>query len=301
MVQILQAYKEERGIFLEFLTSGIEISTLVTDYKDKAPQQIIEEGFNSISGFVEKDCIRRGVPFDNELPQFVDELKELVLGGIYDVEYLEGSLPLTFNLNCIGVTALDNHEELTSKCKLTTNVGVLTGASLTINVTAPATVLIKAIYNGLEDVKQCSITFVSLEEQAAREQARKKAEEEMLAAQLAAAKTQKIKELDTACNNDILSGFTCTVKGEVRAFGFDMNDQMNLTGKLTMLNANPSIDTVTWKCKGLEGQLDNYTREEFNQICVAADDAKTAKIGTFWTKKNAVLAATTIEEVNEIV
>lgn len=301
MVQILQAYKEPRGIFLEFLVNEIQISSLVTNCEGKTAQEIITEGFDLITPAVEQECVRLGVEFDSELPIFIDDVVRMEVIGAYPVECLQGTDPLVINFSALAITKLGNEMNVTEYCSFSTNLGVISRNTLTLTVTESTAALITGKYQQFANSAQLPVTFISFEQQDERAAERARHEAEMLAAQLASAKQSKIVELDASCSSEILSGFVCNIKGEDRAFGFDLNDQMNLTGKLTMLNANPSIESVIWKCKGLEGQLDVYSTEEFNQICVAADAAKTAKIGTFWTKKNAVLAAMTVEEVNEIV
>lgn len=114
-------------------------------------------------------------------------------------------------------------------------------------------------------------------------------------------KEVKIAELDSKCNKDILSGFVCNIKSEDRLFGYDYDDQFNLTGKLARLSADLSITEVTWKCKGLDGIVDTYTRDEFLTICESADDVKTKKMAKFWTLKSQVLNSTTIEELDSSV
>lgn len=299
MNKILDCYRRKDGLYFNFEISGIEISTVTQETGE--PNDIIEKAFNSVLKLVKDECERKDIPFDETIPTMEDKIMELRLLGLNNLTFIEGQSDIEFSIRCVADTLFGISTNVTNQAKITCSCGVLDNGILTVSPKESTSVDLIAEYNNLVCNTSCYITYKTLEQ--VKEENRQAEEQEKLRKEkeLADAKIMKINELDTACNNDILSGFVCNIKGEDREFGFNINDQMNLTGKLTMLNANPNIGTVIWKCNGLEGQLDSYTRAEFNQICLSADETKTLKIGKFWQKKNLVLNATTKEEIDEII
>lgn len=110
-------------------------------------------------------------------------------------------------------------------------------------------------------------------------------------------KAVKLGELNTACNTDILSGFTSNALGADNVYDFDTDDQINLGGMLNAITAGFVTDSVMWKASGYPQA---HTIDQFKLVFVHGMQHKNSKIGKYWTLKGQVLAATTQEEINAI-
>lgn len=108
----------------------------------------------------------------------------------------------------------------------------------------------------------------------------------------------KIAQLDYFCNKTILSGFNSSVLGESHLYGFDTEDQSNLSGALSLMNANPSLVEIEWKPKNELPVI--HSREQFIQLCTDSFIFKQSQIGKYWFLKTQALSSTTKEEVNNI-
>lgn len=113
-------------------------------------------------------------------------------------------------------------------------------------------------------------------------------------------KPNKIAELDQKCNQTILAGFTSSALGVAHQYGFSTDDQANLTGRLTLINANPSYpEPFDWKTLDT-GPLP-HTKAQFIQVCTDGDSFKGGQIAKYWQLKAQVEAATTTDEVDAII
>jgi 4-alpha-glucanotransferase len=76
-------------------------------------------------------------------------------------------------------------------------------------------------------------------------------------------KAAKITQLDRACTDAIFEGFYSDADGEMKFYGFEKQDQDNLTAYLTGINAGLQT-TVLWKEKG--GFPKSYTIDQFKKL-----------------------------------
>jgi archaellum component FlaF (FlaF/FlaG flagellin family) len=111
-------------------------------------------------------------------------------------------------------------------------------------------------------------------------------------------KTKKIDELNVACNKSILDGFISTALGSNYMYDFDYEAQINFAGMLTNLNANASTETIIpWKTNlGIV----NHTVDQFKQVFNDGLNFKQNKIGQYWIKKQTVLSAVSVDEINAV-
>lgn len=113
-------------------------------------------------------------------------------------------------------------------------------------------------------------------------------------------KTLKINQLDYLCTNTILAGFKSSALGAEHVYGFNEQDQANLSGRLTLINADTSYpDTFSWKTTDA-GPL-AHTKAQFIVVCRDADTHKNNYIAKYWSMKYQVQAVTTKEDVLAIV
>jgi hypothetical protein len=111
-------------------------------------------------------------------------------------------------------------------------------------------------------------------------------------------KVEKISTLNEECNKIILAGFTSSAVGVLHQYGFDYEDQSNLMGTLTLFNSNPALTEIEWKTK--DAGLVLHTREQLVQLCTDSFTHKQNNIKKYWIKKQQVLDAISIEEINSI-
>lgn len=111
-------------------------------------------------------------------------------------------------------------------------------------------------------------------------------------------KDAKIAELNDACNQEILAGFTSSALGQPHTYGFDYEDQQNLNGQLAILMFDNTITSVNWKTK--DAGVLTHTRDQFIQVCKDAEAFKRSRIEKFWNLKAQVQQATTEDQINAI-
>ena len=109
----------------------------------------------------------------------------------------------------------------------------------------------------------------------------------------------KIYELNVACNNAILAGFTSTATGVPHQYKFDMEYQANLNQELTMLLADISVISVNWPTK--DGGVIAHTRLQFIQLCKDSKTFKETNIYRYFGLKAQVMSSTTITQVNTFI
>lgn len=111
-------------------------------------------------------------------------------------------------------------------------------------------------------------------------------------------KANKIKELDTACTDAILFGFTYNHHGTDYLLGFDITDQANLTGTIAILSA--CTEPITWKVKGQLIFLE-FTKDEFLQMGLVAKIHKETLMQKYFGLCGRIQACTDIIGVDAIV
>lgn len=109
-------------------------------------------------------------------------------------------------------------------------------------------------------------------------------------------KEQKDSELESACNDAILNGFTSVATGF--EYEFDMEDQSNFAQQMIMLLKNPALDSVQWKTKNAGIQV--HTRDQFIAVVDESEIHKRNQIGKLWHLRQSIATATTLEELNTI-
>jgi hypothetical protein len=118
------------------------------------------------------------------------------------------------------------------------------------------------------------------------------------------AQTVKAAELDVACANEIVSGFSSSALGSLHTYPSAMTDQQNLTASVvaSMLPGITENWTIPFWCEDQTGTWD-YIPHNATQIQQAGIDGKNA-ILTAMAKKKAlvaqVLASETVDAVNSI-
>jgi len=112
-------------------------------------------------------------------------------------------------------------------------------------------------------------------------------------------KEQKILELNTACNQDILNGFPSSCTGVEHQYKFDMEYQGNFAQQGVMLSLDPTIDTVPWPTS--DAGMVVHTREQFIQLCKDAQTWKGTNLYRYFDLKEQVEACTEISQVEAFV
>jgi len=110
---------------------------------------------------------------------------------------------------------------------------------------------------------------------------------------------QKILELNTACNNLILTGFPSSCTGIEHQYKFDMEYQANFAQQGVMLSLDPTISTVLWPTSD-EG-VRPHSREQFIRLCQDAQTWKATNTYRYFGLKAQVLSCETVDAVNAIV
>ncbi|MGO4498794.1 hypothetical protein AB4114_23205 [Paenibacillus sp. 2RAB27] len=108
----------------------------------------------------------------------------------------------------------------------------------------------------------------------------------------------KISELNAACNEAILAGFTSDALGTDNTYDFDYDAQINLGGMLNAITAGMISGSFPWKASGIP-QL--HTINQFKAVFAAGLTHKNSNIGKYWMLKEQAIAATTPEERDAIV
>lgn len=118
------------------------------------------------------------------------------------------------------------------------------------------------------------------------------------ARRLEIAKVAKIAQLNYLCNQTILGGFSSAALGAAHQYGFDDDDQKNLTGRLAGIAAGTSPLEFLWKTKDAGPLM--HTVAQFKQVCADGDAHKDSLIGRYWALKSQVEAAATAAEVDAV-
>jgi hypothetical protein len=109
---------------------------------------------------------------------------------------------------------------------------------------------------------------------------------------------EKMNELNQACNGAILAGFSSACLGTSHTYQFSYDDQLNLNGQLTLINADPTITTLQWKT--MDAGVLEHSRDQFIALCKDAIAFKQSQIQKYWSLKAQVLAATTEDQIDAI-
>lgn len=111
-------------------------------------------------------------------------------------------------------------------------------------------------------------------------------------------KQRKLNELWKACNEAILAGFYSSASGEQLFYGFDMQDQANLTEQAVLIDGTP--DTITWKIKG-DLHFAILTKEQFKNLCLDGKAHKETNMQKYFKLSGKVGECTTMEQLKTIV
>jgi hypothetical protein len=109
-------------------------------------------------------------------------------------------------------------------------------------------------------------------------------------------KKAKLEELNEACEQTIIDGFTAT---NGHTYQFDYKDQDNIGQQLTLLLLDPMIDSIQWKTKN--AGIVVHTRAEFIALANDANNHKRSNMGKYWTLEAQIKTLTTESEINSIV
>lgn len=112
-------------------------------------------------------------------------------------------------------------------------------------------------------------------------------------------KEQKILELNTACNQEILNGFPSSCTGIEHQYKFDMEYQGNFAQQGVMLSLDATLETVPWPTS--DAGMIVHTREQFIQLCKDAQAWKATNLYRYFGLKAQVEACETIEAVEAFV
>ena len=108
----------------------------------------------------------------------------------------------------------------------------------------------------------------------------------------------KIEEINTACNLEILSGFSSSATGEEHLYKFDYEYQGNFDKKLGILSMVPTIQTVDWPTKD-SGVL-THTREQFLQVCLEGQSWIESNLFRYFRMKAEIEGMQSIDEVTSV-
>lgn len=118
--------------------------------------------------------------------------------------------------------------------------------------------------------------------------------------QLTDAQNARISELNSKCNMTILSGFSSSALGVSHNYDFNEEAQRNLSGRLSLINADPNYPaSFSWKTT--DSGIMTHTKEQFIQLCVDADTFKNNQVSKYWNLKAQVNLTTTVTNVTAIV
>jgi hypothetical protein len=121
---------------------------------------------------------------------------------------------------------------------------------------------------------------------------------------LANMKTAKDRELNKACNDEILKGFSYTIDGEVYHFSYDMEAQINFgDSKEVLYDDNFPVTEVPFTAKDSNGKYVRIlvNRELMRELTIAIFQHKAGSISKYRDELLPLVEqATTIEEVESI-
>jgi hypothetical protein len=113
-------------------------------------------------------------------------------------------------------------------------------------------------------------------------------------------KQRKLEELWKSCNDTILAGFHSSASGADILYGFDEQDQSNLTQQMVMIANGLVTEPIYWKGKGLVDLLP-YTIAQFKQLCGDGQSHKLTNMMRYYPLKDIGMNAATKEELDAIV
>ena len=108
----------------------------------------------------------------------------------------------------------------------------------------------------------------------------------------------KIQELNIACNQDILSGFSSSAIGEKHEYKFDYEYQGNFDKKLGILSMIPTIQTVDWPTK--DAGIITHTREQFLQVCLDGQSWIESNLFRYFRMKAEIEVMENIDEIASV-
>lgn len=123
---------------------------------------------------------------------------------------------------------------------------------------------------------------------------------------LNAHKHTKVNELSEMCHDDIIKGFISDALGVPYLYDSEEEDQINLVGAVSVLDGLASIDpniTMEFACKDLTTMQKSYiphTQTQLRTVLLQGAMIKSQKLQYFNSLRNAVYAATSAEEVQQI-
>ena len=128
-------------------------------------------------------------------------------------------------------------------------------------------------------------------------------EAELLASRptLSEIQQQKIIELNTACNQDILNGFSSFCTDVEHQYKFDIEYQGNFGKKMALLALVPTIQTIDWPTS--DAGVVPHAREQFIQLAIDGQTHMESKLFRYFEMKAQILAPTitTVEQVEVFV
>jgi XkdW protein/Domain of unknown function (DUF4376) len=119
--------------------------------------------------------------------------------------------------------------------------------------------------------------------------------EELQVAWIDYLKSEKLEELNVACQSTILGGFTAS-NGHV--YQFDFKDQDNIAQQMLFIVNDLTIATIDWKT--IDAGIVTHTRDEFLQMCKDADNHKRSNFAKYWTLEAQLNTLTTEDEIKNI-
>ena len=119
-------------------------------------------------------------------------------------------------------------------------------------------------------------------------------------------KAEKIEELSNACELAITAGFQSSALGDAHIYDSEAVDQINLIGAVAATEptpASPDGYNIYYACRNVSDGTKEYhehTHAQLRQVLADGAQVKLGNLQTFFVKKMAVLACTTLAEVEAI-
>lgn len=124
--------------------------------------------------------------------------------------------------------------------------------------------------------------------------------EELLvsSASLEELKIARINWLKEQCSNAIYEGFVS--QSTAHTFGFNSNDQGNMTQTMLLIVADTAntMTTIQWKTK--DAGVVEFSKEQFLIIVNEAKDHKLNQQYKYWLKEELILVAETVDELQSV-
>lgn len=189
MVKITKVESNRDYVMVEFLTSGITISTRVYQHDKLTPQEIAESAYNEIKPHIQQECDRTGVEADHLFPIVTDEVVRVEILGAENINYTEGSPNVEKTFRCVG------HTLFGKSVNITDDVAWTPGRTLDYAPTSNETKLIGVSYNGLTCEKSFDVYFRSLADVEAERLAEKEQQEETEKQKVISEKLARMEEI----------------------------------------------------------------------------------------------------------